>query len=76
VYELLGPHLSAARSQAQLCAGALVRVLPCDIFNFSTDDTDMAGPFVGPRVLHFKGARKKHMRPYFENQLPLISKTA
>lgn len=46
-----------------------IGLLPADIYNFSTDDSEMSGYYPDKYLLHFKGGRKNYMPPYFEKYI-------
>jgi hypothetical protein len=66
LWSIVSPVADLARQLGTCVCGARVRLLPCDLYNFSTEHNDMIGPFEGKRLLHFKGPRKLHM-PHYAN---------
>ncbi len=46
-----------------------ILLLPCSLYNFSTEDDQMEDYYPDKKILHFKGARKPFLLPYFEKYI-------
>lgn len=46
-----------------------IGLVPADMYNFSTENSEMDGHYPDKYLLHFKGGRKKYMQPYFEKHI-------
>lgn len=68
-------HRQMAKSPMQTIDGCKILFLPCDIFNFSPDNSENAIAVRDPRiaVMHFKGERKHLMDLYWHKHLrPIV----